>query len=224
MDEQILKLKAKLKEAKIQGLALDIDDTLSDTNIHWFSSMFEFSSISGKNLSNLVRDYKFIERVPEWNNEKDFAYMEYLTHSEEFNEAAPLIVDSNHIVSKINKIIPITAYVTARPKTVIAGTKRWLDKHGFPEATLITRPAGIKSTGIDLIHRNVWKASVLKYLYPEIIGIVDDNYGLMVELEKLDYEGTHFLYGKQHEEVKNHKNLIVCPTWEDVLSAVTAKS
>ena len=42
MDQKILKLKNTLQERGIQGLALDIDDTLSETNTHWFQHMFEF--------------------------------------------------------------------------------------------------------------------------------------------------------------------------------------
>ena len=159
--------------------------------------------------------------APEWKTEMALDRIQYMSHSSEFNETIPLIENSNHISNKINKFIPIVAYITARPETTTVGTIKWLLKNDFPKVELINRIN--KTWESNSLNRNAWKAKVLSYLYPEVIGIVDDDYGLLAELEKLDYKGVHYLYGKQREEIKSHKNLVICPTWQDVLVAVTRK-
>lgn len=217
MDEQIQNLKNKLKKQDIKGLALDIDETLSDSNIHWFEHMFKFHMPENFTKAEIVEKYRFVEQVPGWSTEEAFEHMEKLLHSNEFNGTIPLIKDANHIINKINKFVPIVVYVTARPGTVASGTKKWLAEHNFPEAELITRSMDIKATKTDLMDRNVWKAEILALLYPEVIGIVDDNEGLAHELEAAHYQGMLYLYAKESEEFKNHRNVVVCPTWPDVL-------
>ena len=43
MGVQIQQLKENLKKNGLRGLALDIDDTLSETNAHWYDHMVKFS-------------------------------------------------------------------------------------------------------------------------------------------------------------------------------------
>lgn len=224
MKDRIIKLKKDLQKRGISGIALDIDETLADSMTHWFTALYKFSSPEGMDLQEIMKKFRFAEHVPEWKTEEAFAYMEELTHSEEFNETAPLIEDSNHTVNKVNKIIPVVAYITARPEAVEAGTKRWLMKHGFPDATLITRSGNIELSDKEPLQRNSWKAEVLNYLYPEVLGIIDDNHVLAYELQKLNYKGTLYLYGNETDEFKDFKNVIVCPTWEEVLKVFTKNS
>jgi len=216
----IQKLKNELKSGNIRGLALDIDETLSDTNNHWFDSMLKFHPIDGLNKDKTIKKYKFIENVPGWDNEEAFAHMSTLMHSNDFNETIPLIEDANHTVNKINKVVPIVAYITARPETVISSTQKWLDKHSFPPADLITRPARVNVSKEGALHKNQWKAEILVSLYPEIIGIIDDNHELARQLIKLNYQGIHYLYGEETGEFSDNKNIIICPTWQDILRAV----
>jgi len=102
----IQKLKNKLKSENIKGIALDIDETLSDTNNHWFDHMLKFQPLEGLSKKETVKKYKFIEHVPGWDNKEVLAHMGTLMHSNDFNETIPLIEDANHIVNKINKTIP----------------------------------------------------------------------------------------------------------------------
>ena len=217
----IQKLKNKLKSENIKGIALDIDETLSDTNNHWFDHMFLFQPLAGLNKEEVTKRYKFIEHVPGWDNDRARIHMSKLMNSNDFNETIPLIEDANHIVNKIDKIIPIVAYITARPATVLSGTKKWLEKHGFPHANLITRPSEVEVSKEDLLRRNRWKAEILVSLYPEVIGIIDDNIGLAHQLTELNYQGIQYLYGGETKEFSDNKNVVVCPTWQDVLESLS---
>ena len=218
--DKINEFREKLRLTNIKGLALDIDETLADSNYAWFESMFKFHAPEDTDIESVMKEYKFVEKVPGWDTREAFNHMEMLMHSEEFNETVPLIEDSNHIVDKIDKIIPILVYITARPQTVIGATKRWLKKHGFPEAELITRSADIKAGESDLIDRNKWKAEILVNLYPYVQGIIDDNKTLAHKLHELDYQGTLYLYGTDSEEFGNYKHVVVCPTWRSVLDKI----
>lgn len=219
MDEA-QKLKEILQTQGLRGLALDIDETLADSNTHWFDHMFEFHPLEGIDKKEMIERYKFVEHVPGWDSQDALNRANELMHSDEFNETIPLIEDSNHIVNKIHESIPIVAYITARPQTVRAGTLKWLDRHGFPAAPVMMRPSETGVSKEDGIRRNKWKAEALLFLYPHVVGIVDDNLGLASELIALGYPGILYLYGPQTGAVGEHKNVVHCPTWKSVLPAV----
>ena len=219
MTTQIQQLKNKLKDLNIKGLALDIDETLSDTGPHWFEHMLNFHNPEKMSKEEVMEQYQFIEDVPHWKTEEATKHMEETLHSNDFNEAIPLIEGADKAVQEINEIIPIIAYITARPGTVRQGTLTWLKKHHFPEADLITRGVDIPLEEFNL-NKNKWKAEILCELFPEIIGIVDDNPVLAHQLEKLGYKGTLYLYGKESSEFKNKEGILVCPTWRDVVDSI----
>lgn len=214
---EISELKEKITIKGLKGLALDIDETLADSNTYWYENMLKFHALEGEDVKSLIERYKFVEEVPGWNTKEAFEHMHTLMHSEEFNETVPLIEDANHVVNKIDKKIPILVYITARPATVAEATKRWLKKHNFPEGHLITRSSEVGASETDLVDRNKWKARILSDLYPNIIGIIDDNKVLAEELQKLNYQGTLYLYGQNSGDYKNYKHVISCPTWDSVL-------
>jgi hypothetical protein len=214
---EIEEFKKQLISKNIRGLALDIDETLADSNLHWFRQMFKFHNPPGMVLNEILEKHRFVEEIPGWTTKEAFDHMEILMHSEEFNEDIPLIENSNLAAMKIHQNIPILAYITARPETVINSTRRWLAKHNFPEAKIITRASDIKASTTDVLDRNIWKAKVLSDLFPHIQGIVDDNKILAYELKKLNYQGTHYLYGIESDEFDGENHVVVCPTWDSVL-------
>lgn len=222
LTDKVTKLKDDLKTQGRKGLALDIDETLSDTNTHWVEHMFQFHVPENMTKEDVIGKYKFVEKVPEWQTQEAYELIQKMLHSNEFNENIPLIHGADRTVKEINKLIPIVAYITARPETVVDGTKKWLKKHGFPEAELVTRTGDINMDSFNK-KKNEWKAGVLKILYPEIIGIVDDNSLLANELEKVNYEGTLYLYGSQSVAFEHKKGVVVCPVWPDVLDAIRGK-
>jgi hypothetical protein len=216
-------LKVDLQQRGLTGLALDIDETLSDTGPHWWQHMVKFHAPTGLTMEEVLERYQYIERVPAWQSDAAREYMRQGMESNEFQETIPLLHESNTMVAKLNKVVPVVAYITARPEVVRTGTERWLTAHGFPKAPVILRADKL---GHDYIAtKNQWKAEVLRELYPEVLGIVDDNPGLPDELAKVGYEGKLFVYGSQMQEIKPQDYrfpVIISPTWDHILDHVTS--
>lgn len=210
----IILLKRKLKLAGVKGLALDIDETLSFT-IGFIIEEFIKKLGNPENLTagEIAKKYKHTNNIPYWQDDEAKKILESVIHSNEIQKDLPLIENSNKVVQEINKIIPIVAYITVRPTSIINGTKFWLKKHGFPEAPIITKPRNI-----DRKVGNKWKAKVLEYLYPQVVGIVDDNPGLTKFFGK-KYKGVIYLYDQTETERKNI-NVIPCENWETVAKKV----
>jgi len=197
-----------------QGLALDIDETLSRTNVFWIESMSKlFGNPENLTPIELSKKYRYTQNVPYWQTPEANVWMEEARNSNDFQEHIPLIENAHNIVQKVNQIIPIAAYITARPEVVRPGTELWLKKHGFPEVRLIMRPDSISSA-----ESTQWKAGVLEEMYPEVMGIVDD-YPSLVDNLSVDYKGVVFLYDTENH-TNSSKNIIPCPTWDDVYDEV----
>jgi len=199
----------------LKGIALDIDETLCATNHFWIESLTErFGNPHGLSREEIVVRYRYTQNVPFWQESEALEWMEHARTSDELQEKLPLTEDANHIVNELQKVVPISAYITARPEEVRNGTQRWLTQHGFPKAPLIMRPSGATYTD-----GNKWKAGVLAVLYPKVWGIIDDNPGLIEHLPE-DYKGTIFLYdhiGVEREGIR----IVPIEKWDDVLNAVT---
>lgn len=208
-------LKSRLRKSYKNGIALDIDDTLCYTDYHWIEQMMvKFGNPENLKREEIIAKYKWIEAVPYWQSKGAAAIIKTLMHSNTFQRSIPLIENSNRAVQRINKIISVIAYVTARQSVVSIGTISWLKKHGFPPAPIIFRPMHINHT-----KRNSWKAGLLKFLYPEVRGIIDDNPGLVRELRSMKYKGALYLYDNG-KNTKQYKNTFRCMTWDDIYSLI----
>ncbi len=214
--KEIVALKRKLKKNKIQGLVLDIDETLSFT----IGCLVERLSKDIGNPENLTArevflKYRVTQNAPCWQNKEAEKIVDEIINSDKLQRDLPLIENANDLVAKINKIIPIVAYITARPSLIRNGTEFWLKKHGFVKAPVILRPKGInKREGTK------WKSKVLQYLYPEVSAIVDDNPSLVRWLVKSKiYKGKVFLY-ENLEFKSDNQNIIPCKDWNNVLKQI----
>lgn len=199
-----------IDKIKLRGLAVDIDDTLSNTMTDCVEKMMtQFGNPENLSVKEIVEKYRFVQDVPYWQNTETLEWMVTAINSNEVQGSLPLIEDANIVLRKISeKIIPIAVYLTARPELVVAGTREWLNKHGFPPAPLICRPNEIEHEG-----GNKWKAGVLQELYPKIVGIIDDNPKLFSYLPD-SYAGTIFLY--DHHDNFGRNNVIPCRNWLEV--------
>lgn len=189
-----------------KGLAVDIDETLSWTIGYWVEQMQKkFGNPENLSIKEIVGKYRYTKNVPYWQSAEALQWIDKKIHSNELQKELPLIKNADVYLNKINKIIPIVAYITVRPETVIEGTKHWLAKHNFPEAPVICRP-------IDTEHKsgNEWKAKMLAKYYPKIEGVIDDNTKLLDCLDK-NYKGIIFLY--DHTTSTSKLNVIPCKTW-----------
>jgi len=194
-----------------KGLAIDIDEVLSLTALSWMDIMRKkFGNPENLSADEFYKKYKLTKNVPYWQGSDEFDFLENMRVNNEFYENIPAIKDSALILNEINKIIPVSCYLTTRPEVIRGGTEKWLAENNFPTAEIIMRPENISSKD-----GNKWKAGVLQSLYPEVIGIIDDNPELIDFLSK-DYEGTVFLYG--FSKFEDHKVAVVpCKDWENCL-------
>lgn len=198
----------------MKGLAVDIDCTLSNTNIYWIKKLeAKFGKVGNLTSIEILEKYVYASKVPDWQGAEALEYMTYLREDSDEQYNLPLIKEADKWVRKINEIIPIKAYLTSRPMKVISGTKRWLKKYKFPEAKVISRPNNI-------LHEdgNKWKACKIKALYPGIIGIIDDN-PYFIDFIEDGYKGVIFLYKNCYEDKKDFK-IISCSDWRGVFLKV----
>lgn len=189
---------------------MDIDETLSFTIGYMVEELIKQKGCQ-ENLTaaGIAKKYKHTDKIPYWQDEESRKILDEIIKTDEIQKHLPLIENADLAV---NKIVPITAYITVRPKTILNGTMFWLKKHNFPKATIIT-----KLKAIPRKNGNKWKAKVLEYLYPEVLGIVDDNPGLVDCLSKR-YKGRVFLYNNQTS--RKDIEVIECKDWNEVLKKV----
>jgi hypothetical protein len=218
-----MKKASKSKTTKTHGLALDIDETLSWTMGYWVKELQRlFGNPENLTIEELIKKYKYTQDVPYWQTKEALDWMEAQRENDGIQTEFDLIENSNQVVQKINKIVPIVAYITVRPESVLNGTKLWLKKHDFPQAEIIARPKNIP-------HKdgNKWKAEVLEQMYPQVSGIIDDNPKLLEFLSE-DYKGQIYLYDSENVDKKYNQylqkpNIHPCRKWEDVYKIVTEK-
>ncbi len=213
MNSDIKKLKQNLRNNSIRGLALDIDETLSWTAGLWVDELSKkFGNPENLSAKQILQRYKFIQNYPHWQNDKALAWINKARNSDKLQEKLPLIENANHIVNKIHKIIPIVCYLTIRAENVKTGTQNWLKTHGFPDAPVITRPKRLNHD-----EGTKWKAKTLNFLFPEVLGLVDDNPAILNFLPK-NYKGLIFLYQNFAENQK--LKVFICKKWDDVFKKV----
>ncbi len=212
----IVQLKQRLKQKRLKGLGLDIDDTLARSGDAWIEGVQKmFGNPENLTVEEVKKKYRYSYNAPYWQNDKVHLWEKQIRHNNVWHQELPLIKNANHIVEKINQIIPIVVYLTARPKTVLKGTREWLEQNRFPKAEIIYRPADVK-----LPNSLAWKAKVLEYLYPQVSGMVDDHPQLAKDLSK-KYQGTLYLYDYHDQAPRGDINIIPCKNWNEVLEKIS---
>jgi len=213
-NREVIALKRKLRKEKVSGLALDIDETLSFTIGGLFGDLMKyFGNPENLTLEEMIRKYKHSDKVPYWQGKECGLLIDKILTDEKIQKDLPLIKNANSLANKVDKIVPIISYITIRPRVIFEITKKWLKKNNFPKAPVILKPKNI-----DRKIGTKWKAKVLEYLYPEVLGIVDDNPGLVKNLSK-SYKGIVFLYDHIETDRKDIK-VIPCKDWNQVLIKV----
>lgn len=207
------------EDALKPGLALDIDETLCITGATWMAEAFELFG-NPHNLTPSEGYHKFWYKKEEVCATASYQDIyEYFTPRVTCNNAManlPIIENANHRVEQIDKMLPISCYLTARFESVREGTLELLEKHGFPKRPLIMRP-----DENEFPSGNHWKAAVMHQKHPTIRGIVDDNPGLISALEEYgEYEGTVFLYSHLNYDADTALNVIPCKDWDAVHLAI----
>lgn len=169
----------------------------------------KFGNPENLSIKDLIAKYRYTQNVPYWQTPEALEWMESKRKDNELQEQLPLIEESDKMVQKIDEIIPIVGYITIRPRSVLSGTRNWLNKHSFPKVDILARPSDIHSS-----EGNQWKAEVLLFLYPQVLGIIDDSPSVVEKLSK-EYKGTVYLYDS-NEATRGDIHVIPCKTWADV--------
>lgn len=202
-----------LTKIKKDGIAADIDETLSWTIGYWVEKMQKlFGNPEQLSVQQLINKYRYTWNVPYWQSKEALDWLEKNRNSNELQKELRVIQDSNIYLNKINQIIPINSYITTRPETVETGTKEWLNINKFPDAPLILRP-----NEVPVEKGNEWKAKILEVLYPKVQGIIDDSSGLLTFINP-EYKGIIFLYN--HASVESKINAVSCKDWKMVYQEV----
>jgi hypothetical protein len=213
MNSDIAAFKKKLENNGTKGLVIDLDETLSWTVYYMVG---EIAKLYGnpQNLSVEELCERMMARdVPFWNVDEIRKWGLLALESEEMAEQYPIIEGADKAVEKIDHVVPVVGYLTLRQTSIRNATERWLRKHGFPDEPVITRP-----NDLNLEEGMKWKANTLAYLYPQVIGSIDDTLDIFNYLPSR-YKGTIFLYG-QTDCPKSNLNIIPCKTWDDVYKKV----
>ncbi len=213
-DEATKKLKEKLLSEKRIGIALDIDDTLAATNEIFFKVLYEkFGNPENLSVEEGLNKYSITHNVPYWQTDEVKKFMVDVRRSTDINISIPPTKDSVSAIKEISKEIECLCYLTARPESLRKLTEEWLRKNNFPDIPVIMRP-----DEIDDAHITIWKGPILEYLYPSVIGIIDDNPGFAKTVSP-EYKGTLFLYNnKKIPDI--HIKTLPGKTWSDVINNI----
>jgi hypothetical protein len=212
MIKQLSQLKEKLSQSDRKWLLLDVDNTLSATRVVYFQTLMqEHSNPEGLTLEELRAKYRQSSRVPYWSDEKAQAIMLKLKDDPAMHANLDILTNAYESIKEINEVLPIAAYLSARPESLAEATQSWVSKHDLPQAEIVLMPNYITN-------HSAWKSEVLEFLWPEVLGIVDDDLGLITELRP-EYKGHLFVYDYAGQEDREGFNIHHCADW----TAVAAK-
>ena len=207
-------LKEVLVKSDTNGICLDIDDTIAATNV-FFARKYNslFGNPESLSPEEIIAKYRYVTDVPYWQDPIKKNMMEEGFQLGEHIHFSPPISEAREAVLEIDKTIPIALYLTGRPCRFYNPTCAWLDQHEFPQRGIIMKPERNLLEKLKVVEENEWKARLLEFLFPEIVGTIDDNPGIARVISS-DYKGLIFLYSHNGSYPKR-SNVIHCPTWKD---------
>lgn len=204
-------LKASLASSRRRGVVLDIDETLSATNVAWFERLADiFGNPGGESVDVLIRRFHLAQHVPFWQTPEALEWMQRQRDDPKAQDDLPLIGGAVEGAHALMRHVPVVGYCTVRPCGVNANTIKWLRENGFPDLPVVAKP-----TDVPFADGNKWKARVLWEMWPEVRGIVDDNPKVPI-LAGVSYPGNIFLFG--HSSVpEGAEHATPCATWPVVV-------
>ncbi len=202
-----LLLKEALKHTGRRVIGSDIDDTIASAGVGYFSNLQRvFGNPECLSAHQMWEKYGR-NPVPYWNMEQVDAWCIDNIDSESLHFELSPMPDSRDNLRKVTDHIDLGLYLTARHEVLFDATLRWLRHHGYPRASIVLAPNEIPhAKTLD------WKARVLEYLYPEVVGIIEDR-DTLAEALSPEYQGAIFLLGHSGH---TSKAVVPCLTWHDV--------
>ena len=216
-DPAIRRLKHELRRIGVPGIALDVDEVQLDITRTRFEEMATLHGTPANVTWDELRyQYRYIEDVPHWQNPAARATADGWRDSVIAHTNLPALPGAVASARRLHRLVPVYAHITNRPGTMAGVTAADLQSHGFPDAQVICRPDGVASDP-------KWKAAVLRYLSPYVIGIVDDRPDFVSELPA-GYPGSIYVFGRFATQTDtSHPAVRVTPTWDDVIKTVSAE-
>lgn len=195
-------------------LAVDIDDTLSETAKTAMEMLQQkFKIHDSRSIIDLLREHKQPGAVNDWQTVEATSFFNSLINSDEFLYSLPVIEDAITTLNHLVTIGTISCYITSRLETHSKITKQWLDLHGFPEAPLITRP-------LDE-HRFNWK---LHYLcktsyHSKNLFLIDDTETAFAQTPEC-YHGSGIIFDRWNIHTDTH-TIPHAHSWTDIATFFT---
>lgn len=211
----------RLVGEKAVGVVIDIDETLSATNVAWFDRLEKLFGIppEGLTIQALILKYSYAQNVPHWaHQEAALEWMQSQRDSKDAQKGLPLIPGAVEGVKQLANIVPVLGYLTVRPVSVVEPTLEWLRGHSFPKVPVVSKP-----NDVPFSKGNEWKGQVLKELFAAgaVTGIVDDNPKVSMAAG-VDYPGSLFLFGWDSCP-PGVEHAIPCQTWQDVVEEASKR-
>jgi 5'(3')-deoxyribonucleotidase len=216
VDKQIVDFKNNLVSNKLSGIALDIDETLAYTKKHWFEILNKkFGNPENLSLDELLAKYMYSQNVPYWQHKEALDMMQGFREDNSMHESIDLIDGAVEAVNEIHSRIPVCCYISARPQKVYQSTESWLYRNGFPRAEIILKP-----NSLPLENSFDWKSDILKFVFPEVVGIIDDNPLQVSSLVNCGYSGKIWLLGDMNLSDAN-RGVSVFDGWNNIPKDLT---
>ncbi len=214
LEEHYRELKESLIKSGTTGICLDIDDTITTANL-FFAERFHilFSNPEGLFPGEIIAKYRYVRNVPYWQDPHKQQVIEECFRSGDYINLYPPVPRAREAVFEIDKTIPIVAYLTGRPSGFHQSTSAWLERHKFPKRKIIMEPEQNLLEELCINDSDEWKAKLLEFLFPEVVGTIDDNPDVVRNLPQ-NYKGLIFLYSHS-TGYQDNPNVICCPSWEE---------
>lgn len=147
-------------------LALDIDDTLSNTAQEAMRVMC--AKLNQSDVCDaLLQKYSQPGDVPQWQTTKIATEIQLLLNSPDFLLSVSPTQQASHVVNELALTYGISCYITSRENHLRSVTRQWLKRHTFPQAKLIMRESSATESN--------WKLGYLSQFLPQVRYLIDDT-------------------------------------------------
>ncbi len=208
-------LKKQLELSSKPGFTIDLDDTIYDSNLFWAKHLLtNISNPEHLSADELIAKYRYVKDVPYWQSISSVnEWVESQLTDNHAKVLLPANKDAVKVINDIHEIHPFVGYLTGRSINTITGTKMSLKQNNLPNLKIIAQPEEVILEALGINNGNEWKAALLDYLYPQVLGTIDDNIDLLSFVQP-NYKGTICLYS--HPEISSESRVVSCPSMADV--------
>ncbi|MBI2176493.1 hypothetical protein HYU40_04090 [Candidatus Woesearchaeota archaeon] len=218
-----LPLRQSFEATSLRGVGVDVDDTISATNLHWARQLIGvFGNPEGLRPEEIILKYGYVRKVPYWPKDDIERFVQECFAKKEPLLDYPVLDGALDGICAVKEVVPIAMYVSTRPDLVTGVTKLWLKRNAFPDAEVVCSPRTELLQSANIRDAGQWKAMLLEYLYPSVVGIIDDSEDIIRQLLP-SYKGSVFFLSKQPLQSTSGLELYNCPTWHDIPSAIRGR-